>query len=337
MATLKVEPLHQKLARSRDSLLPWTERQGIMVTLSDQGHQGHGEASPLPNYSPDTLDEAWSELHAYTRQELPHFTSPQELWRWLETQDFKSPSARFALETAYLSAMANKIRVTLAHLLNPGIITRPVPLCKLLNGNPSEELVESFDSAFAQGAFHMKWKIGRPGKWPQEWHVIDQWRVFIPPISLRLDANQQLKAEHLDEVFEELNTIDLEWLEEPCPIALLETWRRIHPRTKVPPLALDESLHPPHHALSVMQNVQWLDCYRAVVLKPTVLGGIKACMDLAAEARKLGMQVTVSHTFESPIGYHACMGLARALKLTTSAGLGDDYLHAASDNSDGVH
>src|SRR5690606_17782913 len=45
----------------------------------------------------------------------------------------------------------------------------------------------------------------------------------------------------------------------------------------------------------------------------TLLGGVRACLELAARARAAGKHAIVSHTLEGTVGFAACHALARAL------------------------
>ena len=44
--------------RAQDARRSWPERESLLLRLSDEGGQrGLGEATPLPGYSPDRLDQ----------------------------------------------------------------------------------------------------------------------------------------------------------------------------------------------------------------------------------------------------------------------------------------
>jgi L-alanine-DL-glutamate epimerase-like enolase superfamily enzyme len=81
------------------------------------------------------------------------------------------------------------------------------------------------------------------------------------------------------------------------------------------PLAADESLALPGAwpALATL-------C-RVVVLKPTLLGGLAACLQLARDAAARGLAATVTHTFDGPIAVAAAAELAVALDSPLACGL----------------
>lgn len=78
------------------------------------------------------------------------------------------------------------------------------------------------------------------------------------------------------------------------------------------PLALDESLARPggvERGLMLLEKK--IVC--AFVLKPVLLGGIRRCLELAAEAKKRGGEVIVTHYFDGPVAHAAATQLAFAL------------------------
>jgi O-succinylbenzoate synthase len=80
----------------------------------------------------------------------------------------------------------------------------------------------------------------------------------------------------------------LEYVEEPCaPRDLAEL------ADLGLPIAWDESLA--KHDLPALP-------LRALVLKPTLLGGISACARWAELATRMGAEVILSHAFEGPLG-----------------------------------
>ena len=84
------------------------------------------------------------------------------------------------------------------------------------------------------------------------------------------------------------------------------------------PYALDESLRDEELSRRLLES----GSIRAVVLKPTVLGGLRAAFEIAERAAAHGAQYLVSHTFDGPIARAATAELALALQTELAAGLG---------------
>ena len=96
------------------------ERTFAVLTLSSEdGTTGVGEASPLPGYSPDSIDDADEELQDLIDApiEVNPSSAPRALLdRTPEVQLMEHPSARFALESALLDWLG-KVRGQPVHAL----------------------------------------------------------------------------------------------------------------------------------------------------------------------------------------------------------------------------
>jgi L-alanine-DL-glutamate epimerase-like enolase superfamily enzyme len=124
---------------------------------------------------------------------------------------------------------------------------------------------------------------------------------------LRLDANRTFSEGDWERELVQLTDVAPELVEEPAP---LDGLLRDVPAPV--PTALDEALQDPAAWPRLVPALSRLRCV-AVVLKPTALGGFAACLGWAARAREQGLDVTVSHTFEGPVGLSAAAHLAVAI------------------------
>jgi len=216
------------------------------------------------------------------------------------------PAARAALEGALLDLWARTAGVPSWALLRPSA-AKPAPraLAALLSGEP-EQAVERALAARARGIGTFKFKIGRRAGLERELMAVRALRAELGPSArLRLDANQALSAAQAKQYLPRFADCDLEFIEEPCaPEAFAEL------RSLGVPLALDESL-------ASFAEPQLGD--RALVLKPTLLGGVSACLSLTETARALGAQVVVSHAFEGPLGLALSAALALSIGSETLA------------------
>ncbi len=177
----------------RDARRAFTERRCLLVTL-DGG--GTGEASPLPGYSPDTLEGCREALAA-----LPEPASLADVARLPPSL----PAARFALETALLARAGG----LLVHL---GAAPRQVPRCRLVSSVP-----EAAAAAF-------KVKIGVPG----DHELLAALRARFPSVPLRLDANGvRLPLEDYARYRPELIEEPADVHASPFPVALDESLQHL--------------------------------------------------------------------------------------------------------------
>ena len=309
----------------RNARAEWRSRRTLIVEIHDgAGHIGQGEAAPLPGYSLDTLaaaEQALAAIPAAELQRLLQLEQPEALLSAAAALvPAELPSARFALETALLDRLGQMrqrpLWSTLGALLPAAVLpASELPLCVLLSSaEPALALREAVQH-FRLGVRCFKLKIGPDRLQPAQARLLAAVRAELgEDIMLRLDANQSLLRAELRATFDTLARYRPEFVEEPVSEprpgeldALSCGW------------ALDESLQ-----RSEPKRIEALassSACRALVLKPTALGGFGRCVELAAQARALGKAVVVSHTFEGTAGWLACAHLAIALGPGPAAGL----------------
>ncbi|HWA75004.1 MAG TPA: o-succinylbenzoate synthase [Polyangiaceae bacterium] len=302
----------------RTARAAWHERSGAILTIEDgRGGFGQGEAAPLPGYSDETLAEAERQLGALDLALLeaaltravdePHLLGPA----LRQTLPNALPSARFALETAAFDWLARRrdepLHALLARLsATSSDAAGSLPLAALLE---SDDPIASAERAVTAGFASLKLKVGLPGREHEELALIQALRArFDPQLRIRLDANGAWTHSVARERLKAFAAFGIEFIEEPT--AFGET-PLIAPAVAV---ALDETLRRaplPARAELAERRVT------ALVLKPTVLGGLLTTLELAQKARIFGCASVFSHCFEGPIAYRATCELA--LTLGTSA------------------
>ncbi len=300
-------------------------REGLLLRLqSDAGAVGWGEASPLPGFSPEGPAEAAQQLLALR----PDLLGRELTCDWIDpdgafarAMDERDPaaSARFGIELAAWDLLAAAQGKTL-----PGVLTPQPRATVSLNGLLTGTGATMLDDARrmrAAGYRAVKLKVGR-GSVEEE---IDRVRalagVLGPDVALRLDANRAWRREDAVAFAEGLAGLPVAYLEEPLadPAQLAD----FVAQTGLP-VALDESLVGlPAEALADHAYA------RAVVLKPTLLGGLVPALRMARAATHLGITPVLSAAFETGLGLRGLVALAAALP-DVPAGL-DTYRRLADD------
>ncbi|MBD5785552.1 o-succinylbenzoate synthase [Cellulosimicrobium terreum] len=148
---------------------------------------------------------------------------------------------------------------------------------------------------------------------------------------VRIDANGAWEP---DDALRRLPHLDraaggLEYVEQPCAdVAGLAAVRRGQRGDTAVPVAADESIRRASDPLAVVRA----DAADVVVLKVQPLGGVRACLELAAQ---VGLPVVVSSALESSVGIAAGVALAAALpELPYACGLATVQLFAADVTDD---
>jgi o-succinylbenzoate synthase len=294
-------------------------REGLLVRLSgDDGSEGWGESAPLPGFSEESLDEAAEQL----RRLAGSLVGRDVTGDWVDggsgrEMDRSDPSVRFGLELAFWNLYADHSGLDLPELVSSSPSTT-VPVNGLIS-SPMEALEEARRMSDA-GYESVKLKVGtRPVA--EDFRLVRELGVELDNISLRLDANRAWSYEEAAEFVR--GAPRFEYLEEPLadPRRLPELVHEFGV-----PVALDESL--------VGMEPEDLEAHRyaqAVVLKPTLLGGIERTLRLAGRALDLGMTPVVSSAYESGVGTAALVALAAGIgEHPVPAGL-DTYRALAED------
>lgn len=286
----------------------WHARESLLYRVIDQesGQVGLGEAAPLPGYSPDKLKDCYLALEEI---ELPTGElSLDRIRRLLGALPPTLPAARYALECALLDLFAQKQQTSIASLLGGTATT--ASRCALL---VIDTALDSASELTVRGVGTAKLKVGRD--WPEELRVIRALRSRYPDLQLRLDANGAWSVPEAKVHLRELTNLDIQFVEQPvAPLNMAQLGNSLVP------LAADESMRSPQMRDILMPLIDDRSLV-AIVVKPTVLGGLLACMDLAAWASTHDLATIASHTFEGPVGTAGVAELAVATKGVFAAGL----------------
>lgn len=316
------------------------ERRGLLLCLEDDaGTRAVGECAPLAGFSTESLETARSDLVRFADwvagRNLPAGLECLDggFAAWLGAAGY-SASARCALEAAVLGLLAARRGTGLAGLLAPAPATA-IPVAGLVD-DAGPAAAAAARGLVAAGHHTVKLKVGPADAADHGARVTAVRRAMGGGSRLRLDANRAWSPaqarDFLARVARPLSGAAgaaIEFVEEP--VAELDDWPRLGAAATVP-LALDESLG----ALDAGAITDFPGL-GAIVLKPTLLGLERAAL-FARAARRRGLAVVLSSSFESGIGRAILAQLAAAWGgADTAAGLGtgpwlaDDLAGGAED------
>ena len=316
----------QPLTVVRSSIVPYTfdfqnsftfagttlnQRTGyILEIIASNGLKAQGEIAPLPGVSAETLKKAHHDL-VEAQSHLKDFTvilDKDELVASLKGPVFSGlcPSVRFGVESVLFGLAAGARAVSLAEFL--GGILQDVPTAALLQGSHEQILADARDLS-GRGYQVFKLKVGGRNI-PLDVKKVQGLRVLIGEQgSIRLDGNRAWGLKEALLFVDLAGRAQIEFIEEP--LSDMGKIGEFYQAAQIP-VALDEGL-------SISANSKAVKYY---VLKPTVLGGIIACLDWMENSRRNGKKAIISSAFESPVGLKILANLA--CLTGTTAGLGTE-------------
>lgn len=281
-------------------------RSGVVLRLEDEeGHAGLGEATPLPGYSDESLDQAAAELRRLAgSRSLRPCESPEEVAQLVAASGLETPSARCALESALLDLGARRKRQSV-HAFLTGSTRMRVAMNALVHLDDEDEAYAAARAALDEGFKVLKAKVGRPGRFEQELHVLGMLRRRLgDEVEIRLDANGAWSLREAPAHLHALAPIAPAFVEQPVPS------RDLAVLSESPlPIAADESARRPEVLADCLARKR----IEVLVLKPMVLGGLLPCLALAEQARSNGVRCVVTHLFSGPVAHAGATELALAL------------------------
>lgn len=303
-----MKPLHADICRYE---IPFTapvtvrgvllaKREGLLLRLKHEGATAFGEVAPLPGLHPESLDEAMQALVAFIPELSRLDSNTSDERRRLIDEAQLPPSVATGVEMALvnLEAIATGSLPVFPGAFPPAT---KIPVNALLAGEP-QAVLDRAAQRYAEGFRAFKLKV-RKGHLDKAVACIRAFHdKFGDKTELRLDANQSLDLEESIAFGNALPPDSISYIEEPLTDAALIP--DFHAATGLPS-ALDESLWQRPALLDEIGPAP----LGALVIKPNCIGGIRKSLDLAAKARRMGLQAVFSSAFESSVslGLYALM------------------------------
>lgn len=300
-------------------------REGLLLELVDEdGTTGLGEASPLPGFSQENLEETASQLGDLASSMLGlEITEDCTNLEGAFVRDLDSmelaPSVRFGFELAAWNTYAKAKGESIPEILSSSPAAS-VPVNALISGSSEETLLEA-RRVRGSGYEAVKLKVG--GQTVEEdVEFVRAVGDVLGDVVLRLDANRAWSFEEAVRFARATADVGYEYIEEPLtdPSKLPELASEYGM-----PVALDESLV----GLRPVE-LEEHSYARAFVLKPTLLGGLSRALRISGIALDLGVTPVVSSTYETGVGMRALISLAAGIGRNIPAGL-DTYRRLGAD------
>jgi L-alanine-DL-glutamate epimerase-like enolase superfamily enzyme len=286
------------LASSRPAL---ALRTGVRVAILDtDGCCGLGEALPLPSSGTEMQEDCGAALEGAARELRGASGELEELLASAAQLCSAAPAALCALDVALHDLEGRRRGVASARLLCERPL-RELPVNALLQGLEPAEL----EAARVRGYRSAKLKLGAETL-ARELKQIQQ-LAHSSPLRLRLDPNGGWTRNQARLALGVLEPLDLELVEQPLAADDLDGLRELS-RGRIP-IAADESLASAEGRARLAAG----ELTPLAILKPMVLGGLAAAVELARAAQAAGVKCLVTTTLDGPIATAAAAQLAAAV------------------------
>ncbi|MEQ5324161.1 MULTISPECIES: o-succinylbenzoate synthase [Proteus] len=264
-------------------------RDGFLVCLEQNGKQGWGEISPLPEFSRETLEQAQASAQSWLTA-----------WCAGENPEHSGlPSVAFGLSCA-LAELEGTLPLEANY--------RAAPLC---NGDPDDLILSLNDM---EGEKVAKIKVGLYEA-VRDGIVVNLLLEAIPDLKLRLDANRSwtpAKAEGFAKYVNPAWRDRIAFLEEPCKTP--EESLAFSQATGIN-IAWDETVRDDGFEIKPQPGVT------TIVIKPTLVGSLERCRSLVEQAHALGLDAIISSSIESSFGLTQLARIAQWLTPNSIPGL----------------
>lgn len=281
---------------------PWAEREGLLVRLEDvseggTGAVGYGEASPIPWFGTETVDDDEAAARA--------------LGEWIEGEVLERvPVACGCLRAALADALSTcRSSQPQPSVSGPSPVPGPAYLGVAGLLPAGRAVLAAIPPKVDLGFRVFKWKVG-VGDLADELSLLDDVCAAMPDkAKLRLDANGAWERRHAERWLERCAERPVEYVEQPCFAAASEgatAQRKVEDillglAGDFPtPIALDESL------VGEGDVERWLGqgWPGIFVVKPALLGDAAAAL---ARLEKAQADVVFSSALETALGAQAAL------------------------------
>ena len=283
---------------------------------------GLGECGPIIGLSPDLNSNLESEIRQLVKSASEIENVSVETIDEIIASEF--PALKFALETAILDLNNGGSRVIFQ---NDFVISKlAIPINGLVWMGDKQTMLEQIKQKIKEGFDCIKIKIGAINL-EDELALLKYIRSKFSSdkITIRLDANGAFSPEEVLMILDRLSQYDIHSIEQPIEAGKWKDMERICNLSPIP-IALDEELIGISGADVKVQLLADINpAY--IILKPTLVGGLKQCEEWIGIAEGLGIGWWITSTLESNIGLNAIAQFVGNYSIDIPQGLGTGQLY----------
>jgi len=344
-------PLRSRFTTAHGSL---TRREGAIIeVITEDGLSGIGESAPLPEFAGDDLETALAPLPTLSAQ-LRGKTLTEALALLYASSAELPATTVCGLESALLDAIGKQSGRSISALLSSSqdsnvgtrfiasgasspVLRRGIPVNAVIGALPLDATITRAQELIAAGFQCIKLKVGSDAE-REIARIAAVRRAIGSSPHLRLDANEAWTFDLAVTILSQLAEYDLQYVEQPLPAGDLEGMRVL--RRAIPiPIAADESVFNLRSTRHVLAHA----AADILILKPQLIGGLRAAQQVIREAAGHGVRCVITSAIEAGVGVAGAVHLAAATpEVTLECGLAtlslleDDLLLAGLAIQNGV-
>lgn len=293
-----------------------SERAGVLLRLTDElGHEGVGDAAPLPGFSDESLDDVGRALSAQVASGAPLFVTPlgsaAAIKHFVDRLNLP-PAAAHALDQALLDLLAKREAVSLGWLLADSV-RETVPVHALVSDG------EAAARAVRAGYTTLKAKVGSDFLDEDDDRLAAIRAGAGNEVQLRIDANGAWSDRTTAlTALRRLSRYGVQSVEQPVPRQHIDLLAEVRAYSPVSVLA-DEAVR----GAADLNRLIERHAADAVVIKPMLCGGLQVAFEMVQRAAAAGLPVSVTTSLESCVGRMGALQLASVVPGTLwSCGFG---------------
>jgi len=305
-----------------------THREGLLLTSDYMSFSVYGEAAPLPGFSEETIKdvdalikEKFEVIDRYFMQDNGY-----DNWNAFAASLKLPPSLRFGLDTFLFDRLSKYEKLPLSQYLS-----KSSPSCVRINAlireTKPEEIKKEAQAYWQRGFKTLKLKVS--DDFGETVSILKELRADFPKAHLRIDANQSWEVDQTIKNLQALESLDIEYCEQPVKVADMLMQNEICMKCAIP-VAADEAARSVEEIEILIEN----NAADLLVIKPMLIGSFDELFRIAEIAKAHGIELVFTTSFESGIGRVATAHLAAALGstrfahgLATGGLLGKDFIN----------
>lgn len=297
----------------KNSYGSFNKREGFIIkAVDEENNVTYGEASPLPNFSCESLKELEEEINLISQDKI-FLNDDTENVRMQIKNLSNLNSLTFAFEQIFLNLLFVRKSKQKKYFSNK-CLKKEICINAVLDISEPEFIINEIQKKYNQGYKTFKIKIGRENFISDLFLLELVYKKFDNKITVRLDANGKWSYEKAKSYLKELEKFEIEFIEEPCSELMCNLELAKESKVKI---ALDESVKNINDAKNIIDESR----INFIVVKPMIYGGIFDSIELINYAETKNKCVIISSAFESSIGKSALVFIASCTSHSHAHGL----------------